>query len=349
MNTRERRNLVVGIFTTLGLVIFIGAIYLVGSKENIFGSTIRISAVFQDVQGLREGDRVRLSGIEIGTVSRIGFLSDNRVWIDMSLDAEQAAFVSKDSRATVANEGLMGAKVVMLFPGSPGALPVEENDTLMTVEQADIDDIMREVQRSSENITRVTGELISITEKINRGEGVFGTIFTDTSITSNVDEAADNIARITASLSELSDRVNRGEGIIGKLFADTMLSAGIDRAEQDIGEITQNIKEITEKISQGEGIFGRLFTDTALTSKLFRTSQNLEYATANLVELTASLNRDSTALGLLIDDPAFADSLEVLMQRINTGIIEATEAAEAIQRSGLIRLFSRDKEKKKED
>ena len=338
-----------GFFTTLGLVIFIAAIYLVGSKENIFGSTINVSAVFQDVQGLREGDRVRLSGIEIGTVNHIGFLSDNKVWIDMSLDTDQAGFVRKDSRATVANEGLMGAKVVMIYPGSPGAPQVEENDTLMTVEQVDIDDIMREVQSSSENITKVTGELISITERINRGEGVFGTIFTDTSITSNVDEAAENIARITNNLNDLSDRVNRGEGIIGKLFADTTLSAGIDRAERDIDEITQNIKEITEKISQGEGIFGRLFTDTALTSNLFRTSQNLEYTTANLMGLTARLNRDSTALGLLIDDPSFADSLEVMIQRLNTGIIEATEAAEAIQRSGLIRLFSKDKEKENED
>jgi phospholipid/cholesterol/gamma-HCH transport system substrate-binding protein len=349
MKQRRNRNLIVGLFTTLGLAIFIGAIYLVGRKENIFGSTIEISAVFQNVQGLRVGDRVRLSGIEIGTVNQIGFLSDNRVWVDMALEAGPAGFVKVDSRATVANEGLMGAKVVMILPGTPGAPPVEENDTLATVELVDIDDIMREVKSSSENITRVTSELISITEKINRGEGVFGTIFTDVTITSNLDETADNIARITGNLTEIADRVNRGQGIMGKLFADTILSAGIDRAERDIDDISRNIKEITEKISKGEGIFGRLFTDTSLTSNLFRTSLNLEYTTANLMDLTATLNNDSSALGLLINNPGFADSLQLTLERLNTGIIEATEAAEAVQRSGLIRLFSKDREEEERD
>lgn len=338
-----------GTFTTLGLFIFIAAIYLVGTKENIFGSTIEISAIFQDVRGLSEGDRVRLSGIEIGTVSYIGFLSDNRVLIDMNLEKQQAAFIKKDSRAIVASEGLMGAKVVMILPGSPQAPPVDENDTLVTVEQVDIDDIMKEVKSSSENITRVTSELISITEKINRGEGVFGTIFTDTSITANLDETAKNIARITANLTELSGRVNRGEGIIGKLFADTLLSAGIDRSKRDIDDISRNIKEITEKISKGEGIFGRLFTDTTLTNNLFRTGLNLEQITENLMALTATLNRDSTTLGLLISDPSFADSLQVTLQRINAGIIEATEAAEAIQRSGVVRLFSKDREEEEQE
>jgi len=171
MRSKQRRSLIVGIFITLGLAIFIAAIYLVGTKENIFGSTIEVSAIFEDVKGLREGDRVRLSGIDIGTVGSIGFLSDNRVHIQMSLEEELVVFVKKDSRATIGNEGLMGAKVVMILPGSMLSEPVTEFDTLQTIEQIDVDDIMHEVMKSSENITVVSSELISITQKINRGMG----------------------------------------------------------------------------------------------------------------------------------------------------------------------------------
>jgi len=345
MNTRQRRNLTVGIFVILGLIIFIGAIYLIGKKENIFGSAYKISAIFIDVKGLREGDKVRLSGIDIGTVNSIGFLSDNRVHIQMNINKDVVQFVRKDSRVSIVNQGLMGSKVVIILPGSMQSPPIADFDTLRTVEQIDVDDIIREVKKSSENITVVSGELISITQKINRGDGVFGKIFTDTTFTSNLDASGKNLTEITRNLINISEKVKEGHGIVGKLFGDTIFSSEMDSAGRNIERIAVNLKEITDKINQGEGIIGTLFTDTTLNEHLYRSSKNLEYTTNNLLELTARLNNDSSALNLLINDPAFADSLEMTLNRINTGVEELTRAAGAVHKSGLIRMFSRDKKK----
>lgn len=349
MKNKHRRTLIVGLFVTLALTIFIISIYLVGRKENIFGSTISVSAIFDDVKGLREGDKVRLSGIDIGTVNSIWFLSDNRVIIQMNLIEEAVEFVRKDARATIANEGLMGSKVVMILPGSLMSKPVIEADTLETIEQVDIDDIMRDVKRSSENISVVSNELISITQKINRGDGIFGKIFTDTSFTQNLGATSENITQITRNLIGLSDKVNQGQGIVGKLFADTILTGQIDSAGHNLNQIALNILEITEQINKGQGVFGRLFTDTALTSNLYLSSKNMEATTKNLMDLTAKLNNDSSALHLFIDENDFADSLRLLLIRLDEGIIEATKAAESIQRSGLIRMFSKDEEKKRKN
>ena len=63
MKNRQRKNLLVGVFVTFGLAIFIFTIYFIGQKENLFGSPVRVSAIFEDVKGLREGNKVRLSGI----------------------------------------------------------------------------------------------------------------------------------------------------------------------------------------------------------------------------------------------------------------------------------------------
>lgn len=347
MKNRYRKNLIVGLFVTLALVILITTIYLVGKKENIFGSTVTVSAIFEDVKGLRAGDKVRLSGIDIGTVSNLWFLDDNRVMIQMSLEDESVQYVRNDSRATIANEGLMGSKVVMILPGGLTSGPVEPFDTLQTVEQVDIDDIMLEVNSSAENITVVTSELITITQKINRGEGIFGKIFTDTTFTRNVDAATRNIRRITANLDEISEKVSEGQGILGKLFADTLITSQLDSAGQNLNQVAENLMEITGKINQGQGVFGRLFTDTSLTQTVYRSSQNLEEVTRNLQDFTAELNNDSSALKLFISDPSFADSLQQLLHRLETGIEEATEAAEAVQKSGLIRMFSKDPDKDK--
>jgi phospholipid/cholesterol/gamma-HCH transport system substrate-binding protein len=330
------------------LVIFISAIYLVGIKENIFGSTVTVSAIFKDVKGLREGDKVRLSGIDIGTVNSIWFLEDNRVIIKMSLEEEAVRFVKSDALVTIANEGLMGSKVVMILPGSLQSDPVGEADTLATIEQIDIDEIMQEVKNSSENITVVTDELISITQKINRGDGVFGKIFTDTTVTRNLDATSRNITEITQNLIGISDKVYQGQGIMGKLFADTVLTTQLDSASLNLNQISVNLMEITEQINKGKGVFGRLFTDTSLTNNLYLSSKNMEATTMHLMELTAKLNNDSSALHLFINDSEFADSLQHMLNRLDVGIEEATKAAEAIQRSGLIRMFSKDKEEKKD-
>ncbi|MCF8226280.1 MAG: MlaD family protein [Bacteroidales bacterium] len=351
MKDKHRKNLLVGIFVALGFLIFISTIYLVGKKENIFGSTANVYAIFKDAKGLRAGDKVRLSGIDIGTVSTIGFLEDNRVIVSLSLEQETIKYLKKNALATIANEGLMGSKVVKILPGTITEDPVGRNDTIKTIEQIDIDDIMQKINESSENITVVTEELIDITQKINRGEGIFGKIFTDTTFTQNLDESSKNIAVITSDFVDLIDKVNRGQGIVGKIFADTAITADIDSAGQNINEIALNIMKITDKINQGEGIFGRLFTDTSLTNNLFASSQNLEIATSNLKKLSAKLTNDSSALNLFINDTTFKDSLEILINNLNIGILEVTEAADAVEKSGIVRLFSKKKkdEKKKDE
>ena len=345
MNRRQRRGFLVGIFVILGLSLFILAIYVFGKKEYFIGSPVKVSAIFNDVKGLTEGDKVRLSGIDIGTVSSLSFMNDNRVLVQMSIDREKAEFLKSDSRVTIGNEGLMGSKVVTMVPGNPDSPGVAEFDTLATLEQVDINDILVQVNRSSENIAVVSEQLVDITQKINRGDGIFGKIFTDTTLTRNLDDATKNISFLTQNLNELSEKVSSGQGIVGKLFADTTLTEGIGNTGAYIEEMSANLRDITEQINKGEGIFGRMFTDTSLTNNLFLTSKNLQETSSSLMVLADKLNNDSSALSMLIDDPVFADSLQLLINRINTGVIEATEAADAVQRSGLIRLFSKKKEK----
>ena len=77
----------------------------------------------------------------------------------------------------------------------------------------------------------------------------------------------------------------------------------------------------------------------------------MEEVTRNLEDFTHTLNNDSSALQLFLSNAAFADSLQHLLDRLEVGIEEATKAAESIQNSGLIRMFSKDpdKEKKKKE
>jgi phospholipid/cholesterol/gamma-HCH transport system substrate-binding protein len=348
MPREKYTNLRVGLFIFISFVLFVVAILILGQKQSLFQQTIRISSVFNDVRGLKVGNNVRFTGIDVGAVVNISILSDTAVTIVFSIDKNVVPYIKKDSRTTIGTDGLMGNPIIIILPGTPGTPTIEPGDQLAVIPPVDIDDIIKEIKHSSEKISEVASNLIEITEKINRGDGIFGKLFTDSDLTAQIDRTGENITRLTQNLSELSTKVNQGRGILGKLFVDSAFTHRLDTATINIAQISKNLEEFTGKINSGEGVLGNLFADTTLAGDFRQAGKNLETVLSNLSEVSQKLNNENNALNKFIDDPAFADSVDVMLDNLNEGIIEVTKASKALQRSGLVRAFSKkDKKEKK--
>jgi phospholipid/cholesterol/gamma-HCH transport system substrate-binding protein len=348
MKDNRRRTIRLGMFIAGGVLLFIMIIYLIGGKQNMFTSSMKITSVFTDVKGLQEGANVRFTGIDVGAVNRLQILTDSTVLVEISLDRKVAKFIKKDSRATIASQGLMGNKLIIIMPGAADLPSIEQGDNLLSVEPVEIDDIIREIKISGERISVVSANLISITDKMERGEGIFGKIFTDTSFAYNLSQTSRNI-RI------LSDQINRGEGFLGKLLAESDFSAELDSTAIYVTSIARNLEEITGKIDRGEGLIGRMTTDTTLTHNLYQAGENLsdatynmEKMTTNLITFTETLNSGQGMVNKMLVDSAFADSLDMALQNLNMTLIELRKASTAVQQSGMIRAFSRKARKEEE-
>jgi phospholipid/cholesterol/gamma-HCH transport system substrate-binding protein len=348
MKDSRKSTIRLGMFIAGGVLLFIVIIYLIGGKHNMFTSSMKITAVFKDVKGLQEGANVRFTGIDVGAVTRLQILTDSTVLVEISLDRKVTRFIKKDSRATIASEGLMGNKLVIIIPGGADQPSIEEGDNLPSLEPVEIDDIIREIKISGERISIVSANLISITQKMERGEGIFGKIFTDTTI-------AYNLKRTSYNLRVLSDQINRGEGFLGKLLVESPFSAELDSTAKFVSSISRNLEEITGKIERGEGLIGRMTTDTTLTHNLYHAGENLNEVTRNLEEITGNLitftetmNSGQGTVNKMLVDSAFADSLDVALQNLNHTLIELRKASKAIQQSGMIRAFSRKARKQEE-
>lgn len=347
MRTTRKSNIRLGMYIASGVLLFIVLIYLIGSRQNMFQRNVKITATFNDVKGLRVGANVRFTGIDVGTVSKMVILSDTAVRIEMAINEKITSFIRINSVATIANEGLMGSKIVVLLPGSADERSIQNGDNLLTSQPVEIDDIIREIKSSSERITAVSDNLVDITDKINRGEGIFGKIFTDTSF-------AYNLSLTTENLQEISKRVNRGEGIVGRLFADTSLASNIDSATILMEQISRNIEGITQQIDQGKGILNLLLSDTSLTYNMYEASQNLNYSTANLekfsgnlMDITEKMNTGKGTFNKMLVDSVFADSLDITIRNLNETILEIKTVSEALQQSRLVKAFKRKSEKGK--
>ena len=82
---KTKKALRLGIFVASAVILFIVAIYLIGSKQNLFSSTTDIHASFKDIRGLMTGNIVRFAGINIGTVKDIQLVADSSVIVTMTI------------------------------------------------------------------------------------------------------------------------------------------------------------------------------------------------------------------------------------------------------------------------
>ena len=161
MNNENSSIWKLGIFVIIGIVLFIVTIYFVGINRNLFGSNFSLKSEFKNVGGLKEGSNVRLSGITIGTVSKINFISDSLVLVKMLLKKDVQQYIKTDAIASIGSDGLVGDKILIISPGTSSKKTVKNNDLIQSFVTIEIEDIMRSVQKSANNAEIITKQLIN--------------------------------------------------------------------------------------------------------------------------------------------------------------------------------------------
>ena len=199
-----------GIFISLGIAVFIVAIYFIGEGQQLFRSTFRISGVFRDVAGLQAGNNVRLSGINVGTVENIVLVSDTSVRVDILIDEITRKFIKKDAVASIGSEGLIGNKVLIINPGTGKKMIIENNDIIKTVQPINMDDIFISLKTTIDNSSNITGDLSRITSSIESGKGTIGKLLMDQSLAQEFDSSIVNLKQGSEGLKNLIDDAKSG-------------------------------------------------------------------------------------------------------------------------------------------
>ncbi len=106
---------------TVGAVVFASflavMIFLYAGAEDVTdeGSGTRVTADFNRVDGLIEGDPVYMSGIRVGTVEKMLLNKHYRIVVALRLNDD--VYVPIDSSAAIHTDGLFGGKFIVLEPG----------------------------------------------------------------------------------------------------------------------------------------------------------------------------------------------------------------------------------------
>jgi len=190
-----------GMFVTIGIVLIIGAFYVIGRQSNLFGKTFHVMTVFNNVGGLTVGNNVQFSGINVGTVKNIVLITDTSVMVDMVIEEDVRKFIKKDAIATIGSEGLMGNKIITILPGRDGEL-LQPNGYINSRPPLNTDEIIESLQATAENAEIITDQLAEIAFKINNGDGAINKLLTDTAFARNLSGTMENLESSSMGLNE---------------------------------------------------------------------------------------------------------------------------------------------------
>jgi phospholipid/cholesterol/gamma-HCH transport system substrate-binding protein len=191
-----------GMFVTVGLLLFIIAIYFIGKQKNLFGSTFHITSKFKTVSGLEVGNNVRFSGINIGTVEEIRLINDSSVVVSMVIKDEVREFIKTDARASIGSDGLMGDKVLTITPGEKSTKVIEDNGAIASINGIEMNDIMKSVKKSVDNVGVISEELAIFSHSMNNGNGALARLVRDDKMANSVSNTLSNLETGTKGFSE---------------------------------------------------------------------------------------------------------------------------------------------------
>jgi phospholipid/cholesterol/gamma-HCH transport system substrate-binding protein len=307
-NTLETR---LGIFVALAVIAAVLILEIVGGIER-FQRGYHLFADFNNVQDLKEGNQVRMAGVDVGRVEKISLdPTNNKVRVTMKL--KRKAVVRTDSVASVRFVGLMGQNFVSLDFGSPNSPPAEDGAQLSTAEQPDFSTMMVKLDNVASGVEKLTSSFTG--DKIDNLLGPF---------TDFLKANREPLTVAIANFKSISTEISQGKGTVGKLIYDDALYnstlASVTNLQDTAADLKLAISDargLLQQAKNGQGTIGKLINDDALYREMTMSMHNLD-------EILDKINSGQGSVGKLINDQEFYKNAKLSLQKLD----KATEGLE---------------------
>jgi phospholipid/cholesterol/gamma-HCH transport system substrate-binding protein len=313
----NKRVVIVGLFIFLGLVFLLGGILVVGDLHGAFTKKMRVSAFFEDVNGLQVGNNVWFSGVKIGSVKKIQFFGKERVKVIINVDRDVQDYIRKDAKVKISSDGFIGNKIVVIYGGTHRKAPVLEGDTLGVEQSLSTEDIMSTFQENNVNVLAITNDFKALSKKLVKGEGSLGKFLNDESLYNNLattsaslQAASSKAQKMMTTLADFSSKLNKKGTLANDLVNDTVVFASM---KSTILELNQ--------IADTAGVF----------------MNNLKEASSN----------SKSPLGIMLHDEETGANLKSTIKNLESSSVKLDQDLEALQHNFLLRGFFKKEAKKK--
>lgn len=304
---KMRNEIKAGMFVLVSFVLIAALIMVMGRERQIFAKQSEFYALFNDVKGLSAGAPVRMGGIPVGRVEKVGFSKDAgdlRVQVKVLINDSYLDRVRADSKVTIDTQGLLGDRFLSISSGAdPIAVP--PGSRIPSVEVSDLQQVMMRAQKAVDNTTEITQRINSALEGLSP-------------------ETFRNVASASQSIAEIFKAIKTEEG-----FAHRLIYSETDgkRLMESVTSTSKDISDLIHQVRVGKGVLHALvYSDSGekAVSRLFEASDSVAQASDNLSHILAAAR---TGKGL-IHDIIYTDvEPGVIAKRIEQILISLATAA----------------------
>ena len=307
MKITDTQKAKLGMFVMLTALLLIVSLYLIGKKQNLFGDSFKITAVFHNVSGLKLGNNVRYAGINVGTVKDILMVDDSTICVDMVIEESIRRHMKENAFAVIGSDGLVGSMVVNVFPGDGKGAILQQGDTIRSVRKKSSTDMMSTLSITNDNVAELSQELLKITHSINEGKGTLGLLVNDQAMGTDLKETIGNLKNASQNASKVIDEINdvvssvdSQDNLLNVLLKDSVAArqfrsvmANLEQSSEDINLVINNLNEVILSVKEGEGTFNYLVSDTILVQDIGETVKNIKEGSVMLNENLEALRHNT--------------------------------------------------------
>jgi phospholipid/cholesterol/gamma-HCH transport system substrate-binding protein len=311
----------VGLLVVAALAILIFVIFAVAGDIRIPGltRTTIVRTEMTNIDGLRKGAEVRLSGKKVGSVKEINFSSQipsdqnaqNNLEIVMEIDGKLDSRpaierIRTDSQAVLKSAGVLGDYVIDITPGTLSrGQPIKDGDRIKSIEQKSVGDIINATQTALGNLNVISDDIKAMTGTLRRGEGSMGRFLNDEAFYVDLDKTVRQAESLMRDIRE-------GGGTIGKLVKDPTLH---DQTAEMIAQLRRITDQLGDQIATGKGTLGKLVKEEDLYNRMNSLVARLDDTSGRLDRAMGKIERGEGNLGkLLNDEKLYADARDTVTQ-----------------------------------
>ena len=281
--SEQTQKMRIGIFIVTGLVLMLGILFFLGLSD-IFIDKVKLVTRFQEsVQGLTVGSPVKYRGVQVGTVSDISIMmQEKNVWVVMEIEPRffhglntssfQAALQKELNNGLACRlefAGITGMKFIDLdyFRNAnadyniPADLPLEDA-VYITGGPSAFQDFSSTVTNALERLSKIKFEEIS--SELERSLASLNTLLADPAIKSTI-----------AKLNEAAENLESSTGVISQAVNE-------ERIVNLFDELDKNLKALHKLTTS--------FNKTSEEMKLPQSTQALRNAAGSVMECQKDIN-----------------------------------------------------------
>ena len=268
-----------------GILLFIFIFnYLKG--ENLFDSSKKISAFYNNVEGLAPSSAVTINGHNIGKVQSIEFKGDGSALLRVTMTISDEFSFSINSEAHLYEAGLIGGKAIAIVPAFDGAALVQNGDILISRVKPGLTDLVN--QRLTPLQEKIETVMASADQLLINLNDIFD-VQTKNKIKLSIAELSNTIASFKSTSESINGLVNDNKFAIGEtilnfnqisedltIVSKSLSEYDLDSIMVDLKSTIYNFNSLLEIIENGEGTIGKLMKDDHVYVNLQGATKQLE-------------------------------------------------------------------------